>query len=147
MERDRDANAGSPGPVRRGFPDAMAVLFGILALSNASKSLQWQRNPALGGIVLLGRRIEGFAPNLLFGGVMAVLLGAYAWSLWRRSRLAVPLSIAYAFWVPLNLALFWYFKTGTDLPPLAGAAAYFAVAIGGSVGTALWVAWHHAELD
>lgn len=123
----------------------MAVLFALLAVSNASKSLQWLRNPAMGGIVLLGRRIEGLVPNVLLGGLMAVLLGTYAWSLRRRSPLAVPLSIAYAFWVPLNLALFWYFATGPNLPPLAAAAAYFAVAIGGSVGTALWVTWHRSD--
>lgn len=145
MDDDRRAGAAR-GPGRRGFPDVMAVLFGVLAVSNASKALQWLRDPALGGIVLLGRRIEGVAPNLALGGLMSILLGAYAWALWRRSRLAVPLSIAYAFWVPLNLALFWYFKTGPDLPPLALAAAYFAIAIGGSVGSAIWVAWHHADL-
>ena len=137
----------SPRPPQRGFPDAMAVLFGVLAVSNASKSLQWLRNPALGGIVLLGQRVEGFVPNVVFGGLMAILLGTYAWALWRRSRIAVPLGIAYAFWVPLNLALFWYFKTGPELPPLAVMATYFVVAIGGSVGAALWVAWHHADFD
>jgi len=134
---------GATGP-RRGFPDAMAVLFALLAVSNASKALQWLRDPSIGGIVLLGRRVEGLVPNALLGGLMAVLLGSYAWSLWRRSPLAVPLSIAYAFWVPLNLALFWYFATGSDLPPLAVMGTYFVVAIGGSVGTALWVAWHRA---
>lgn len=132
-------------PRRRGVPDAMAVLFGLLALSNASKALQWLRNPALGGIVLLGRRIEGVVPNLLLGGVLAAFLAAYALALWRRSAGAIPLSIAYAFWVPMNLALFWYFKTGTEVPPVAVIAGYFAVAIGGSVGSALWVAYHREE--
>ena len=132
-------------PRRRGVPDAMAVLFGLLALSNASKALQWLRNPALGGIVLLGRRIEGVVPNLLLGGLLAAFLAAYALALWRRSTGAIPLSIAYALWVPLNLALFWYFKTGTEVPPVAVIAGYFAVAIGGSVGSALWVAYHREE--
>ncbi|MEY4949776.1 MAG: hypothetical protein RL698_1987 [Pseudomonadota bacterium] len=132
-------------PRRRGLPDAMAILFGLLALSNASKALQWLRNPALGGIVLLGRRIEGVVPNLLLGGLLAAFLAAYALALWRRSTGAIPLSIAYALWVPLNLALFWYFKTGTEVPPVAVIAGYFAVAIGGSVGSALWVAYHREE--
>jgi hypothetical protein len=132
-------------PRRRGLPDAMAILFGLLALSNASKALQWLRNPALGGIVLLGRRIEGVVPNLLLGGLLAAFLAAYALALWRRSTGAIPLSIAYALWVPMNLALFWYFKTGTEVPPVAVIAGYFAVAIGGSVGSALWVAYHREE--
>ena len=132
-------------PRRRGLPDAMAILFGLLALSNASKALQWLRNPALGGIVLLGRRIEGVVPNLLLGGLLAAFRTAYALALWRRSTGAIPLSIAYALWVPLNLALFWYFKTGTEVPPVAVIAGYFAVAIGGSVGSALWVAYHREE--
>jgi hypothetical protein len=132
-------------PRRRGLPDAMAILFGLLALSNASKALQWLRNPALGGIVLLGRRIEGVVPNLLLGGLLAAFLAAYSLALWRRSTGAIPLSIAYALWVPLNLALFWYFKTGTEVPPVAVIAGYFAVAIGGSVGSALWVAYHREE--
>ena len=132
-------------PRRRGLPAAMAILFGLLALSNASKALQWLRNPALGGIVLLGRRIEGVVPNLLLGGLLAAFLAAYALALWRRSTGAIPLSIAYALWVPMNLALFWYFKTGTEVPPVAVIAGYFAVAIGGSVGSALWVAYHREE--
>ena len=132
-------------PRRRGLPDAMAILFGLLALSNASTALQWLRNPALGGIVLLGRRIEGVVPNLLLGGLLAAFLAAYALALWRRSTGAIPLSIAYALWVPMNLALFWYFKTGTEVPPVAVIAGYFAVAIGGSVGSALWVAYHREE--
>ena len=132
-------------PRRRGRPDARAILFGLLALSNASKALQWLRNPALGGIVLLGRRIEGVVPNLLLGGLLAAFLAAYALALWRRSTGAIPLSIAYALWVPMNLALFWYFKTGTEVPPVAVIAGYFAVAIGGSVGSALWVAYHREE--
>lgn len=132
-------------PVHRGFPDVMAVLLGLLALSNASKALQWIRDPSRGGIVLLGVRMEGLVPNLVLGGAMALLLGAYAAALWRRRPAAIPLAIAYALWVPLNLALFWYFQVRPEVPPLWGIALYFAIAIGGSVGTGLWVAWHRAE--
>lgn len=124
----------------------MAVLFGLLALSNLTKAVQHQRNPAVGGIVVVGVRYETMASNLLLGGLMAVVLAVYAYGLWKLRPWVAPLSIAYAFYVPLNLALFWYFQTAPEIPPLGFMLGYLAIALGGSIGTALYLAYHRDRL-
>jgi hypothetical protein len=57
-----------------------------------------------------------------------------------------PLSIVYAFYVPLNLVLFWYLQTGPEIPPLGFILVYLAVAFTGSIGTALYLAYHRDKL-
>lgn len=124
----------------------MAVLFGALALSDCTKAWQHLRDPKVLGIVLFGIRVESFGANLALGWTMGLVLGAYAYALWTRRRWAVPLSIAYAFWVPTNLVLFWYRQTGPDVPPLRFVVGYLIVSLGGSIGTALYLAYHRDEL-
>ena len=77
---------------------------------------------------------------------MGVLLAAYAYGLWTLRRWVAPLSVAYAFYVPVNLALFWYFQTGPEVPPLGFLLVYLAVAFTGSIGTALHLAYHREKL-
>ena len=128
------------------FLTVMAVLFGLLALSNATKALQHLGDPKTLGIVIAGVRFESILANLILGGAMGVVLAAYAYGLWTLKRWVVPLSIAYAFYVPVNLALFWYLQTGPDIPPLGGILAYLAVAYTGAIGTALYIAYHREKL-
>jgi hypothetical protein len=127
---------------RAPFLAVMAVLFGLLTISNLTKALQYARNPSVGGIVIFGTRFEGVGPNLVFGPLMALVTGAYAYGLWRRRWWVGPLSAAYAFYVPTNLVLFWYFHTSPDIPPLGFMLAYLAVALTGSIGTAFYLARH-----
>lgn len=128
---------------RRGpFLTVMAVLFSLLTLSNFTKALQYANNPTVGGIVIFGHRFEGVASNLIFGPLMGLVVGAYAFGLWKLKRWLAPLSIAYAFFVPLNLVLFWYFQTSPEIPPLGFILAYLAIALTGSIGTALYLAYH-----
>ena len=134
--------ARTRGPVLTG----MAVLFTVLAVSNCTKALQYLRDPAIGGLVIGGVRFESVASNLVLGPLMGAVLATYAYGLWRLRPWVAPLSIAYAFYVPVNLVLFWYFKTGPDVPPLAFLLAYLAVALPGSIGTALYLAYHREKL-
>jgi hypothetical protein len=128
------------------FLTTMAVLFGVLALSNATKAWQNLRDPTHLGIVVLGVRFETFISNLSIGLAMGLVLAIYAYGLWTLRRWVLPLSIAYAFWVPVNLVLFWYRQTSPDIPPVLGILGYLAIALGGSIGTALYLAYHRERL-
>ena len=132
--------------VRGPFLTTMAVLFGVLALSNATKAWQHLRDPSHLGIVIFGIRFESFASNATIGLAMGLVLATYAYGLWTLRRWVLPLSIAYAFWVPVNLVLFWYRQTSPDIPPVAGILGYLAIALGGSIGTALYLAYHRGRL-
>lgn len=79
-----------------------AIPFALLALSNLSKPFEMTDEV---GFVFLGRRLDG-AANAVAGPAMGLLLAAYAWSLWKGRRQALPFAFAYATWVPLNMALF-----------------------------------------
>ena len=132
---------------RRGpFLTVMAVLFGILAVSNATKALQHALDPKGLGIVIFGVRFETIVANIILGPLIGVWLAAYSYGLWTLRRWVIPVSIAYAFYVPLNLVLFWYFQTGPDIPPLGFILGYLAFALTGSIGTALYLAYHRDKL-
>jgi hypothetical protein len=134
------------GRDRGPFLTVMAVLFALLAVSNLTKALQHRNNPQVGGIVIFGVRFETLAANLLLGGLMGLVLALYAYGLWKLKPWVAPLSIAYAFYVPVNLALFWYFQTSPEIPPLGFMLGYLAIALTGSVGTALYLAYHRDKL-
>jgi hypothetical protein len=127
------------------FLTIMTVLFGVLALSNFTKAFQHLQSPEL-GVVVSGIRLTGFASNLVFGSLLGAVLVAYAYGLWTLRRWVLPLSMVYAFWVPLNLVLFWYRQTGPDIPPVGSLLGYLAVAFTGSIGTALYVAYNRDRL-
>jgi hypothetical protein len=95
---------------------------------------------------VFGVRAETFASNLLGGALMGIVLAAYAYGLWRLRWWVAPLSVVYAFYVPTNLVLFWYFQTGPDIPPVGFMLAYLAVAFTGSIGTALYLAYTRDRL-
>jgi len=137
------ANGRKP---RDRFLSVVSVLLAVLAVSNCTKALQNLRNPTHLGIVIFGVRFESVGANLVLGPVMGVIIGVYAWGLWKQRAWAAPLSMVYAFYVPLNLVLFWYRQTSPDIPPLAGLLGYLAVAFTGSIGTALYVAYHRDKL-
>ena len=103
-------------------------------------------DPAHLGIVIFGVRFAGFASNLVLGAITGLVLAAYAYGLRNLPRWVYPLSIAYAFYVPVNLVLFWHRDVGPVIPPVPGLLAYLAVALGGSIGTALYLAYHRHEL-
>lgn len=128
------------------FLTLMAVLLGVLAVSNCTKAFQYLRDPSHLGIVIFGVRFESVGSNMILGPLMGMVLAAYSYGLWKRRSWVAPLSIVYAFYVPVNLVLFWYYQTGPDVPPLRFLLGYLAVAFTGSIGTALYLAYHRDKL-
>ena len=128
------------------FLSMMAILLGVLAVSNCTKAFQYLRDPSHFGIVIFGVRFESVRANLILGPLMGLVLAAYSFGLWKRRAWVVPLSILYAFYVPVNLVLFWYRQTGPEVPPLGFILMYLAVAFTGSIGTALYLAYHRNQL-
>lgn len=129
------------------FLSVVAVLFAVLAVSNASKALQYLADPSHLGIVIFGVRFESVLSNVILGPLFGALLAAYAYGLWTLRPWVAPLSIVYAFYVPLNLVLFWYRHVGPEpLPPVGFILIYLAIAFTGSIGTALYLAYHRDKL-
>ena len=118
-----------------------AVLFGILALSNALKPLQLGGDQT--GFVFLGQRLSG-AANTIAGPLFAAFLAVYAFGIWTMRRFALPMSHAYAAWVILNLVL-WNLRTTQPTPVLFG-LVYVSIAIGVSLGAAIAITKRKTEL-
>ncbi|MBM4244115.1 MAG: hypothetical protein FJ148_09905 [Deltaproteobacteria bacterium] len=131
---------------RGAFLTVVAILFAVLAVSNTTKALQFLMNPSHLGIVIFGVRFESVLANVLLGPLLGAVLAAYAYGLWTLKPWVAPLSIVYAFYVPLNLVLFWYRNIGPEIPPLRFILGYLAIALTGSIGTALYLAYHREKL-
>jgi len=134
------------GRERGPFLTGMAVLLGLLAVSNCTKAFQHLHDPKVLGIVVFGTRFESVLANAILGPLMGLVVGAYAYGLWRLRPWVTPLSIAYAFYVPVNLVLFWWAQTSPEIPPLGFILGYLVFALGGSLGTALYLAYHQDKL-
>ncbi len=123
------------------FLTVMAVLFVVLALSDFTKAIQYQHDHAVGGLVVFGHRFEGVGVNAIVGPLFGLILLAYAYGLWKMRPWVKLLSIIYAFYVPYNLVLFWFVHTEAR-PTVRFIVQYLAIALTGSVGTALYIAYH-----
>jgi len=77
----------------------------------------------------------------LFGMVLLI----YAYGIWKMRAWVLPLSLVYAFYVPYNLVLFWFTHT-TGPRSIGFIVFYLAIALTGSVGTALYLAYHRERL-
>ncbi len=124
----------------------MTVLFVVLALSDFTKALQFAHNPAVGGLVVFGHKFHGVANNLVLGPLFGIVFLIYAHGIWNLRAWVIPLSIVYAFYVPYNLVLFWY-----QQPPgprsIPFIVFYLAIALTGSIGTAIYLAYHRERLS
>ena len=127
------------------FLTVMAVLFVVLAISDFTKALQYANNPAVGGLVVFGHKFEGVAINLVLGPLFGMVLLTYAYGIWKMRAWVLPLSLVYAFYVPYNLVLFWFTHT-TGPRSIGFIVFYLAIALTGSVGTALYLAYHRERL-
>jgi hypothetical protein len=120
-----------------------AILFGLLALSNFSKPLEYSASQ---GFVFFGHRLKGGA-NAIAGPLFGLYLAVYAAGIWGMRRWALPMGIAYALYVAANLLGFWAWG-----PVEQGSGArlfgllYMAVAIGVSAGTAWLLAQRRDDL-
>ena len=144
LTEGRFQHAGTT-PARGAFLSTMAVLFVLLSLSNFTKALQNFHDPTK-GLVLFGVRCASVGSNAVLGPAFGLILAVYAYGLWRMRRWVLPLSIAYAFYVPVNLVLFWFLHAGLVRPPVLFIVIYLAIALVGSIGTALYLAYHRTRL-
>jgi len=117
---------------------ALSIAMGLMAVSNLWKPMAQHFAPDSAGFVFFGHRLHG-AANAIVGPAFGVLLAAYAYGVWTRRRWVVPLAIAYAVYVPINLVLFTENPPpGTELP-LLFMLLYALVAVGISGGGALYL--------
>ena len=118
---------------------ALAIAMGLMAVSNFWKPMAQHFEPhSSAGFVFFGHRLRGVA-NALVGPAFGAVLAAYAYGVWTRQRWVVPLAIAYAVYVPVNLVLFTLnAPPGSDLPFVC-MLLYAVVAIGISGGGALYL--------
>jgi hypothetical protein len=138
--------AAESGVASRGtFLTVMTVLFAVLAFSDFTKGFQYANDPAVGGLVILGHKFQGVGINLALGPIFGIILASYAFGIWKLKAWVLPLSIVYAFYVPVNLVLFWSLHQLT--PPSVGfIVMYLFLSVGGSVGTAIYLAYHRERL-
>ncbi len=121
---------------KRGTPLTLcAILFGILAVSNLLKPVQLGGDHT--GFVFLGQRLSG-TTNLIVGPIFGLYLAAYAAGIWGLRRYALPMGVAYAAYVVVNLVLFGIRNPDAPSPFPGFVVLYAAVAIGVSAG-AVWL--------
>jgi len=126
------------------FLTVMAVLFVILAISDFTKVIQHHNNPQM-GLVILGHKFRGAFSNLTLGSLFGLFLLAYAYGIWNLMRWVIPISVFYAFYVPTNIVLFWSLHK-LDPPTVRFIVFYLFVSLTGSIGTALYLAFHKDQL-
>jgi hypothetical protein len=127
------------------FLTVMTVLFVMLALSDFTKAIQAAHNPQM-GLVIFGHKVHGVGHNLVVGPLFGAAFLAYAYGIWNLRAWVVPIAMVYAFYVPYNLVLFWY-RQPPGPRPIGFIVFYLAVALTGSVGTALYLASHRERLS
>lgn len=122
-----------------------AVLFAILAVSNLLKPFQLVGDQT--GFVFFGTRLTGTA-NAIAGPLFGIYLLTYTAGIWNMKRYALPMAVAYAVYVVLNLVLFPIF---TPSPDTAGymlfSVVYAVIAIGVSAGAAVALSRRKADLS
>jgi hypothetical protein len=120
-----------------------AILFGLLAISNAMKPLGLSPEE---GFVFFGRRLSG-TPNAIAGPAFAVFLGAYAAALWRARPEALSMGIAYAGYVTANL--YWFALRGpaAELGFRLFDVVYVVLALAGAWGAVAAIARERIGID
>ena len=140
-----DASENRHATTDRGiFLSVMAVLLAILALSDFTKFFQNMHDPTK-GLVIFGVQTQTVGANAILGPLFGLILATYAYGLWTMRRWVLPLAMVYAFYVPVNLVLFWFLHGGSR-PPVNFILIYLAISLTGSVGTALYLAYHDERL-
>jgi len=120
-----------------------ALLFGLLAISNFMKPLAGK--PGEVGFVFFGQRLAG-TPNAIIGPLFGLFLLVYAVGVWRMRRYALPMGIAYAAYVIVNLVLFNARDPNPNRQGILFGVVYSLVAIGVSSGAAYLLARRRATL-
>lgn len=130
-------------PDRGPLLSVFALLFGLLAISNFMKPLAGK--PGEVGFVFFGQRLAG-TPNAIIGPLFGLFLLVYAVGVWRMRRYALPMGIAYAAYVIVNLVLFNARDPNPNRQGILFGVVYSLVAIGVSSGAAYLLARRRATL-
>ena len=125
-------------PDRGPLLTALALLFGLLAVSDLTKPLQASFGAGLRpGFVLFGHRLSGTA-NAVVGPLFGLYLLVYAAGIWRMRRWALPIGVVYAIYVIVNLTLFTFRDPEPMHEGVLFGVIYAVVAVGVSWG-AVWL--------
>ena len=116
----------------------LALLIGLRSFSNLFKPFG-----AGTGLVFFGVLLEGVA-NTILAPLFGVFMLTLAWAAWNFRSFALPMSVAYAAYVPLNMVLFAVANELPDFPLIFG-VLYLLVGVGTTAGlTALL--YRHRDL-
>jgi len=125
-------------PDRGSLLTVLALLFGLLAVSDLAKPLEASLGGGLRpGFVLFGHRLSGTA-NAVVGPLFGLYLLVYAAGIWRMRWWALPIGVVYAIYVIVNLTLFTFRDPEPMREGVLFGAIYALVAIGVSWG-AVWL--------
>ena len=128
------------------FLSVMTVLFLLLAISDFTKPLEFVYPTATSGIVEFGHKFRSVWNTAILGVMFGFLFLVYSYGLWNLRRWVLPIAIAYAFYVPFNVALFNRNRE-EDAYSVAFTVVWLAVALTGSIGTAIYLAYHRERLS
>jgi hypothetical protein len=120
-----------------------AVLFTVLAISNLSKPFHLDPNA---GFVFFGMKTHGLA-NAILGPAFGLILILYSVGIWRMRRWVMPIAVAYALYVIVNLLLFGVRNSGSSNQSSPGfMLIYIAIAVGVSSGSAILLYRRRSQL-
>jgi hypothetical protein len=120
-----------------------AVLFTVLAISNLSKPFHLDPNA---GFVFFGMKTHGLA-NAILGPAFGLILILYSVGIWRMRRWVMPIAVAYALYVIVNLLLFGVRNSGSSNRSSPGfMLIYIAIAVGVSSGSAILLYRRRSQL-
>jgi len=109
----------------------LAVLIGLRALTDVFKPLG-----AGSGLVFFGKLLTGTA-NLILAPLLGLYMLVYAVGIWNMRRFALPMGVAYAGLVIINIVMFPLLQ---GMPPGFSSGAYVAFGVV-AIGTTSGAAW------
>ena len=122
-----------------------ALLFVLMAISNFGKP--FSHNPGV-GFVFFGTRLSGMR-NIIIAPIFGILLIVYAYGILAMRKFALPLGVAYAAYVIVNMPLFLIRYHGSPVMQehsWAYLVPYPFIAIGVSSGAAALLYRRKADL-
>lgn len=123
----------------------LAVMLALMVLSNFGKMFSHHQGV---GFVLFGTRLSGVA-NTIVAPIFGVILALYVYGIFAMRKFALPIGIAYAAYVIVNMLLFIMKYHGTAVMQehsWAYLVPYPFVAIGVSSGAAILIYLRRTDL-
>ncbi len=110
----------------------LTALIALRALTDVFKPLG-----AGSGLVFFGVLLSGIA-NAMLAPLVGIYMLVYCWGLWMLRSFAMPMGVAYAMYVTVNIIVFPLLQPLPQGFGFAAYAAFAAMALGGSWG-AVWL--------